>query len=316
MSIARVSVVGGGAWGVALALSAARAGSDVVLYSRRGHEGELPGNVRVVSDLADAAHHGRLIVFAVPTGAARDVARALGDHVDGSHYLVHGVRGLEGKDLVTISSVLQEETAARRTGALGGPALAPDLLAGRPSVIVTGSNFPEVNEALVQAFGSPTLRVYPTSDLLGLEWASALVGCLTVGIGYAQALEMSAGLIAALISRSIGEASRIAAAAGGEEQTLLGLAGYGDLLASIAQAERPEIRVGRALAKGESREDALAAAGLRVEAVDLIPRVAAWAEARGVRAPIFRALSSGIDRSRKADAILLELMTLPVEIRA
>ena len=127
---------------------------------------------------------------------------------------------------------------------------------------------------------------------------------------------MSAGLVAALISRAIGEASRIAAAAGGDEKTLLGLAGYGDLLASIAQSERPEVLVGQALAKGVPPGEAVKAAQLRVEALELIPRIATWCEQRGVRAPIFRALSGGVIQGKKADAILHELMTLPIEHRA
>ncbi len=97
---------------------------------------------------------------------------------------------------------------------------------------------------------------------------------------------------------------------------MLGLAGYGDLLASIAQSERPEVLVGQALAKGLSLADAAKAAELRVEALELIPRIVRWADAAGVRVPIFRALSSGVVQGKKADAILTELMTLPVEVRA
>jgi glycerol-3-phosphate dehydrogenase (NAD(P)+) len=316
LSARKVTVVGGGIWGLGLASAAARAGSDVVLLSRRGLDGKVPEGVRVVRAMGEAAEHGRLFVLAVPSSVCRAVARDLGDHLDGSHYVVHGVRGLEGDELATIADVIREETPVRRTGALGGPALAPDVLSGRASVLVSGSRYPEVNEAVIAAFGSPTLRIYPTSDLRGLEWASALVGCLTIAVGYAQATSMSAGLVAALISRAIGEASRIAAAAGGEEKTMLGLAGYGDLLASIAQAERPEVIVGRALAKGESLDDAVKAAKLRVEAVALIPRITRWAETRGVRAPIFHALASGVLDGRRADAILHELMTLPIEHRA
>jgi glycerol-3-phosphate dehydrogenase (NAD(P)+) len=316
MSTKAVAIIGGGAWGLALAAAAARAESDVVLQTRRDLNGQLPKGVRVVRDPAETAKHARLLVLAVPSSVCRAVARDLGDHLDGSHYVVHGVRGLEGEDLATVSDVIREETPVRRTGALGGPALASDLLAGRASVLVVGSRYPEVAEAVTGAFGSPTLRVYPTHDLRGLEWASALVGCLTILIGYAQAMELSPGLVAALISRSIGEASRLAAAAGGEEKTLLGLAGYGDLLASITQAERPEVIVGTALAKGRSRDEAIRAAHLRVEAVDLIPRLARWAESNAVRAPIFRALASGLIDGKKADTILHELMTLPIELRA
>jgi glycerol-3-phosphate dehydrogenase (NAD(P)+) len=327
----KVAVIGGGAWGLALAAAAARAESDVVLLSRRELDGALPRGVRVVRAMEDAAKHARLIVLAVPSGVARTVARDLGDHVDGAHYLVHGVRGLvhgeeardgspnagqDSAELRTISEIIRDETPVRRTGALGGPALANDILAGRPSVIVVGSRYPEVAEAATAALGSPTLRVYPTQDLRGLEWASALVGCLTIAVGYAQAMQMSPGLVAALIARAIGEASRIAAAAGGEEQTLLGLAGYGDLLASIAQAERPEVLVGHALARGLPPAEAAKAAELRVEALELIPYIARWADSMGVRAPIFQALSSGVMGGKKADTILQELMTLPIEHRA
>ncbi|MBX3227382.1 MAG: NAD(P)-binding domain-containing protein [Labilithrix sp.] len=314
----RVAVVGGGAWGLALAAAAARAESDVVLVSRRPLD-HAPG-VRVVKALEEAARHARLLILAVPSSVSRAVARELGEHIDGSHYVVHGVRGLvsdeSDEDLYTISDVLREETPVRRTGALGGPALAQDLLAGRPSVVVVGSRYPEVTEAATAALGSPTLRVYPTNDLKGLEWASALVGCLTIAIGYAQAMNTSAGLVAALISRSVGEASRIAAAAGGDAQTLLGLAGYGDLLASIAQGDRPEIIVGQALAKGLAPAEAAKAAELRVEALELIPRVARWTEAAGVRSPIFHALANGVVGGKSANTILHELMTLPIEHRA
>jgi glycerol-3-phosphate dehydrogenase (NAD(P)+) len=319
----RVTIVGGGAWGLALAAAAARAESDVVLSSRRELNGALPKGVRAVRELADAAKHARLVVLAVPSGVSRSVARALGDHIDGSHYVIHGVRGLvyggdrpnDPEDLRTISDVIRAETPVRRTGALGGPALAADILAGRPSVVVVGSRYPEVCEAVTAAFGSPTLRVYPTNDLRGLEWASALVGCLTIAVGYAQAMQMGAGLVAALISRAIGEASRIAAAAGGEEQTLLGLAGYGDLLASIAQSERPEVVVGQALARGLPPAEAVKAAELRTEALELIPHISRWAESMGVRAPIFRALAGGVLEGKKVDSILHELMTSPIEYR-
>jgi glycerol-3-phosphate dehydrogenase (NAD(P)+) len=313
-SARKVAVIGGGAWGLALATAAARAESDVVLQTRR--DLAVPPGVRIVRTPKESAAHGRLILLAVPTSACRGVARDLGNHVDGSHYLVHGVRGLEGDELKTVADVLREETAARRTGALGGPALAQDLQAGRPSVLVVGSRYPEVSECVTATFGSPTLRVYPTTDLRGLEWASALVGCLTIGVGYAQAMHTSPGLIAALIARSIGEASRLAAAAGGEEKTLLGLAGYGDLLAAITQAERPEVIIGTALGKGKARDEASKSAPIRSEALELIPRVARWAEHNGVRAPIFRALAAGVTDGKKADAILMELMTLPVEVRA
>lgn len=293
-----------------MAKCAARAGVNVTLISRR--DGALEG-LQVTTELR-AAHDAKLVVLATPSSVVREVARTLGDHLDGSHYVVHGVRGLvaDGDALLTVSDVLREELPARRVGALGGPALAEDLDAGRPSVLVSASRFPEVNDALARALVSPALRVYSTSDLRGLEWASALVGCLAIGIGFAKGVGLSPGLIAAVLCRSMAEAGRIAKAAGGDENTLLGLGGYGDLLASVEMNSRPEVVLGRALATGQSMHDALRETGARVEAVELLPRVLAFSAQHGVRAPIFSGLERAFQKNATPAALIEELMTLPM----
>jgi glycerol-3-phosphate dehydrogenase (NAD(P)+) len=314
-----VAIIGGGAWGLALAAAAARTGDDespTLIYSRRSLEAALPKGVEQTHDIAEIGERARLVFLAVPSEHARDVARNLGDALDGRHFVVHAVRGLVGENMETIADVVRHETPARRVGALGGPALSDDLMVGRPSVMVCGSHYPEVNEAVCAAFVSPSLRLYTTDDLRGLEWASALVGCLAIGVGFAQGTGLGAGLSAAVIARSIQEAARLAAAAGGDERTLLGLAGYGDLLASITQHERPEVALGEALAKGKSLEEAVRDSRQRVEAVELIPRVTAWAERQGVRTPIFRALTEGVLAQRSPELIVRQLMTGPVEDRA
>ena len=257
----------------------------------------------------------RLLILAVPSQIARAVLRGLGDHIDGRHLVVHGVRGLAGDGRERISELVRRETPARRTGALGGPALAEDLLAARPTVLVCGSHFPEVSTAVVDALSGENVRIYTTEDLTGVEWASALVGCLALGVGYAQGTGVGPGMMAAFITRSVTEASRIAAAAGGDERTLLGLAGYGDLLACIAQPERPEVLVGISLAKGRPLLDAMRGLKQRVEAVELIPKVAAWADANGVSAPIFHALADGVLESKSTEIIVRELMTSPIKDR-
>jgi glycerol-3-phosphate dehydrogenase (NAD(P)+) len=318
MSRPIVGVLGGGTWGLALAAAAARTGGTTVILSRRAADASLPAGVGIARDAAELAERARLILLAVPSGVARDVARALGPHVDGRHFIVHGVRGLVGRseegvsraaeELETISEIVRAETPARRVGALGGPALASDLLAARPSVLVCGSRYPEVILALRAAFAGPMLRLAATDDLLGLEWASALVGCLAMGVGFARGAGFGPGLLAAVITRAVEEAARLASAAGGDARTLLGLAGYGDLLASIAQTERPEVLVGEALAKGKSLEQALADARQRVEAVELTGRLVMWAEARGVHVPVFGTLARSVLSGHAPDALIRELM--------
>jgi glycerol-3-phosphate dehydrogenase (NAD(P)+) len=269
----------------------------------------VPEGVSVAKDERQIADEARLVLLAVPSGWARDVARSLGAHLDGRHFVVHGVRGLVGAPMETISDVVRDETPVRRLGALGGPALASDLLAGRPTVMVCASPYPEVCRALGHALSSPTLRLYATDDRLGLEWASALVGCLAIAVGYARGVGLGPGLLAAFITHAVEEAARIAAAAGGKERTVLGLGGYGDLLASIAQTERPEVLIGEALAAGKSLEAALAQMAQRVEAVELAGRIASWAEAAGVKAPIVAALAQSVLAGKGTAGLMHELIT-------
>jgi glycerol-3-phosphate dehydrogenase (NAD(P)+) len=317
-----VGVIGAGAWGFSLAAAAARTSGETLLFSRRARDGALPVGVAQVDSLKELAARTRLIVLAVPSSVVRKVARELGDFVDGRHLVIHGIRGLVahgeaqaagGASLETVSDVLRHETPSRRVGALGGPALAADLSANRPSVIVGASCFPEVLTAAREVFGTDTLRVYTTPDLRGLEWASALVGCLAIGMGYAQELGIGPGLVAAIITRGSAEAARIVEAAGGEQRTMLGLSGYGDLLACIAQKERPEVVLGAALARRKTLEESMHEAKLRVEAVELVPRVLAWAEHHKVRTPILGALARSLFAQAPPDQVIRELMTAPLE---
>jgi len=315
----RVSIVGGGAWGIALATAAAGAGSEVLLYSRRGREMDVKG-VTVTRSLADVGKHGALIVLAVPSGVARVVARELGDHLDGHHEIVHGVRGLVsvpppptgGSELATISAVLREETPVRRIGALGGPVLTDELAAGSPSVMVVASRYPEVIASIRAAFHAPALRIYSTDDLVGLEWASALTGVLAVAVGYARGVGLGGGLISAFVTRGVHEAARVAGAAGAEERTFTGLGGFGDVLATLAEEARPEVRLGEAIARGEKMDRALAAIGQRIEAIELAPKVAQFAIHHKVPSPILQAVANGILAPKPPEDLVHQLMTAPL----
>jgi glycerol-3-phosphate dehydrogenase (NAD(P)+) len=263
--------------------------------------------VEVTADAARLAE-AAIVILAVPSNLARSVARDLGNHLNGRHLVIHGIRGLSGDDLTAVSQIVREETPVRRLGALGGPVQADELAEGRPSAIVVGSAFPDVCSAVRESLHSPWLQVHTTADLVGLEWASALVGCLSIGVGYAQAREdVSPGLLAALVSRAVDEASTIAAAAGANEQTLYGLGGYGDLVASMALPDRPEVVLGRELAKGASLSEAQDRARLRVEAIELVPRIARFAQRHGAPHAIFSALSDLLGGKKAAEEVIRAL---------
>ncbi|MEM1029455.1 MAG: glycerol-3-phosphate dehydrogenase [Myxococcota bacterium] len=302
-----VGVIGGGPWGLALARATRRAKrAEVVLYTRRHDEAAHPG-IRIVRTLAPLAETP-LIIMAVPSPVVRLVARDLGDHVSGRHMVVHGIRGLSDDDLLTVSQILRDETPVRRLGALGGPVQAPELHSGRASAMIVGSAFPDVTATVAATLDGPWLQVKTTRDLLGLEWAAALMGCLSVGLGYAQVREdVSPGLLAALLSGAVDEAVGIARVAGADASTLYGLGGYGDLLASMALPGRPEVVVGRALARGATPAEAQREAELRVEAVDLVPRVARFAQRHGVAHGFFAALAEILSGAASPEAAVAKL---------
>jgi glycerol-3-phosphate dehydrogenase (NAD(P)+) len=304
-----VAVVGGGPWGIALARTAARAGSRVVLVSRR--ELDVPEKITVRPEIV-AASEASLLILAVPSPHVPVFAEELGPHLDGSHLIIHGVRGLVGEGLSSVSEILRQRTPVRRLGALGGPTLVPELEANTPSVIVVGSDFPEVVAAFRESFACPSLRVYATHDLIGLEWASAVNGAYLIALGYALVSGAGPGLVAAFTTRAVHELARVAVAAGGEKDTLLGLAGLGDLLAGINQTSRPEVLFGKALAAGQSVEQALAGAGQRIEAVALLPHLVAWTKRHKVRASILAATADAVRGEKTRDELIAALMAAPM----
>lgn len=307
---AKVAVVGGGPWGLALARASARAGAEVTLISRRD-----PSNlekIRLEREIPSAAA-ARLIVLAVPSVSVSEVIGELGPHLDGGHFLLHGVRGLAGDQLHTLSEVIRSLSPVRRIGALGGPVLVDELTAGKPSVMVVGSAFREVLAVAREAFEHPALRLYMTRDLTGLEWASALTAVVAIAVGFAVASGLGPGLVAAFTTRAIHETSRIVVAAGGDPSTVLGLAGLGDLLAAINQPGRPEVAIGAALARGASLDQARSEVGMmRVEALELLPRLLPWLDAHKVRAPIICAIADAVLRGVSRQDLIARLMTEPL----
>lgn len=305
-----VAVVGGGPWGQALALAAARTGAPVTLVSRRAPDLGAGSGVRVITETAAAAE-ARLLVLAVPSSSLDGVLTELAPRLDGAHFMLHGVRGLVGERLSTVSSLVRERTPVRRLGALGGPVLVDELRASAPSVMVVGSHFREVLTIARECFEHTSLRLYMTRDLTGLEWASALTAVLAIATGFAVSSGLGPGLIGAFTTRAVHEASRIATAAGGDQATLLGLAGLGDLLAAINQPGRPEVALGAALARGATVDEARQQIGVHVEALDLLPRLLPWIEASRVRAPITTAIADAALRGVPRHELIHRLMTEP-----
>lgn len=301
----RIGVLGAGGFGRALAMASARHGHDVVVWSRGGRE--LPSDIHVSSDI-EAMRDRELVFVAVPSRHATSAAEELGRVVDGRHLVVHVSRGLVGAELKTITAVLRERTAARRLGALAGPLVAEALAHGKPSGAVLGTQFPEVTEMVRESIGGSELRVYDTKDVTGVQLASATVGFLTVVLAYAQGVGAQAGTLAVMATRGMVEASRIGATLGAREQTFLGLAGLGDLLAVVAGDDRPEARIGRAMAGGADPRHANEQAGGYFEGFEVAQHMIEHAHRVGIETPISNAFVEVSKGRMTPDEAIVTLM--------
>ena len=308
--MSRVAVLGGGSFGRALALQVTRGGRLVTLWSRQSRD-SAHANVRTTTRLAEVGQ-AELLFVATPSVHVDALARELSPHLDGTHLLVHVSRGLLGNDLTTITHRLRSATPCRRVGVLAGPLVARALAEGEPGGGVVGSLFPEVSDAVREAIGGPTLRIYGTSDVVGVEIASAMVGLFALGIGYAQGRGFGPATTAMLATRGMAEATRVGVARGANERTFSGLAGFGDLMAAVAGDGRPESLFGRALAEGLPLDEAAGRAGAYVEGAAIAGHVAAFAERHGMEAPIAAGLAAILSGKASGAAVLAQLMSRPV----
>lgn len=305
----RVGVVGAGPFGRGLASTAARRGSDVVLWSRQKRD---PGDARisVTSDLERLADR-ELILLAVPTEFAYGLLPKMSQAIDGAHTVVHVTRALADSELHTMSHLIRETTSVRRIGALAGPLSGAALAAGEPAGGVVGTDFPEVALLLRQAIGGPRLRIYDTRDVIGVELASALGGMLLFALGYATGSGVDPSMVGVLAARGLRETSRIGQILGAQDATFSGLACAGDIMATLAGEVRPEFELGKAFAKGVSLEVALRDVGGRVEATAVAKHVIGFGERISEEFAIAAALQAVLDGA-SGEVVLERLMARSV----
>lgn len=302
----RVGVIGSGSFGRAIAKACVRNEHDVWLHSRRAQE--LPG-LTTTTDLSKVNDRD-LLFLAIPSRHAEELATQLGQHLDGSHLVVHVSRGLVGPELKAITTVLRERTAARRLGALAGPLVADALAEDRPGGAIVGTAFPEVAKMVREAIAGKTLRIDETRDVLGVQFASATAGLLTVLLGYAVEAGTDPGTVSVLATRGMNEAASLGELFGARHETFMTLAGLGDLIAAVAGDERPEFRLGRALARGTGVNQALGEVGAYVEGIQVARHLITQAERLGLQSPIFTFFVSVLDGEMEPEEAVHALMTV------
>ncbi len=301
----RISIVGAGAWGTAIALIAARR-HDVTLHVRdRGQMQSvrtsrenvrylpgfpLPEAVAITDDLADSVRDAELVVLATPMAGLRDTGNALAPLRP--RQVVCVCKGLEADTHLLPHQVVAEVLPGVPAAALSGPSFASEVAAGLPVALTAASADEVLAERIVHTLHGGPVRVYRSSDVVGVEVGGAVKNVMAVAAGIADGLELGNNARAALLTRGLSEMMRFGVALGGSAETLMGLTGVGDLILTCTGGLSRNRRVGIALGQGRTLADTLAVLGHVAEGVQCARAVKASAERLGVDMPITVAVSA------------------------
>ena len=318
-----IAVLGAGAWGTALAIRLAGQG-PVTLWTRsaghaeamaRAHENgrylpgfALPGHLAVTADLPTALARAGLLIAAVPTNAFRSLALAL-RQLDAASPLVWLCKGLETGSRKLLHAVLAEAWPGHPPAAvLSGPSFAKEVAQGLPAALTVASADADFARRVARQLHDPMLRLYSSTDVVGVELGGAVKNVIAIAAGIADGLGFGLNARAALITRGLAELTRLGLRLGGHPETFMGLSGMGDLILTCTGDLSRNRQLGLRLAAGESLEGALRELGHVAEGAPTAIEVAALAAELGVEMPITAAVSRILQQElppREAVAALL-----------
>jgi glycerol-3-phosphate dehydrogenase (NAD(P)+) len=317
--VARVAVLGAGAWGSALAavLSARlevalwardRAQAEAIAASRRNERYlpgvEIPAAVEVTADLAAATAAAQLVLAATPVAGLRELAQQVGARTP----MVWLCKGFEaGSGLLPHQIVEEVLGAAARCGALSGPSFAAEVARGMPCALTLAARDPAFARDSAALLHGGRMRIYYSADLVGVEIGGAVKNVMAIAAGISDGLGLGLNARAALITRGLAEIARLGAAFGGSPETLFGLAGAGDLILTATGDLSRNRRVGLELARGRKLDEILASLGHVAEGVSSTKEVARIAAARGVEMPVTDAVNAVLE-GKLAPAKAVELL--------
>jgi len=325
--VTRVAVIGGGAWGTALAdLLARKGGAEAVtLWARepevieslnREHRNHqfLPGaaiapEVTADGDLTTVVRGADVVVSAAPSHAIREVMTRARGKIDRGALVVSVSKGLEPERLSTPSCVLADVLPKDTLIAvLSGPSFAREVYARQPTAVVAAAREHTVAQRVQQVFSTGFFRVYSATDMLGVELAGALKNVIALAAGILEGLGMGHNTRAALITRGLAEITRLGVALGADAATFAGLAGMGDLILTATGPLSRNHQLGVELGEGKRLEDALAGRASVAEGVNTARSAVTLAERHGVELPIAREVAEVLFNRKSPGQAVADLM--------
>ena len=320
----KISVVGSGGWGTALALLLLENGHEVTLWSYAEEESRilcetrenpmlkgvaLPAGLGLTTDLS-CVRGCKIVVLATPSFAVRSTAHRVAPLLDAETVLVSVSKGIEKETSGTLTQAIQAEVGAEHpVVALSGPSHAEEVGRGVPTAVVSASEDQGAAELVQDVFMSPRFRVYASDDTVGVELAAALKNVIALCAGCCDGMGCGDNTKAALMTRGLTEIARLGVAMGGRKETFAGLAGVGDLIVTCTSMHSRNRRCGILIGQGVPVQEAIQQIGAVVEGYYATATGKELAEKMGVEMPITEAAYSVLYEGKDPRKVITELMT-------
>lgn len=323
----KISIIGSGAWGTALAQVAAQNHDNVALWARRPELAEiinqthentenLPGialnpSIRATSDLAQAAK-AEILFLVAPAQSMRAVLNDIAQSARHTHTLVLCSKGIEIETGLLMSDVAREIMPRSPVCILSGPNFAREIALGQPAATTLASADSAIATQIQKEIGSARFRPYVSDDITGVQIAGALKNVIALAAGSAQGLGFGESTRASLITRGMAEIVRLGCAMGAQPQTFLGLSGMGDLMLTCSSPQSRNFSLGVALGRGEKLEDLSKNSRAVTEGVHTAAAGLSLAARHKVEMPIARAVHQCLNEGRRLDDAIKEMLNRPV----
>lgn len=328
-----LAIIGAGSWGTALALVLAPRFSTIRLWVYEqdlaarmsgGRENHLylpgfllPPNVEIVTGLAAAVQGAGIVLGVMPSARARGVYGELLPFLDEATLLVSATKGLETGSLRRISEVIAEVVGPRfapKVAVLSGPTFAKEVARGEPTALVVASTDADIAAQVQTAFSGASFRVYTNGDPIGVEIGGAVKNVVAIGAGVCHGLGLGSNAQAALITRGLAEMTRLALAVGGQDRTLAGLAGLGDLVLTCNGSLSRNRTVGLELAAGRKLDEIVRSMRMIAEGIETTRATVDLARRHGVEMPIAEQMYAMLYEARSPGEAIRRLMERSLKV--
>jgi len=319
-----VAVLGAGSWGTALAAVLARNGAAVTLWGRDPvaiaqmavtrrnarylAELELPRELGLSADLGASVRSARVVLVVTPSHAFGDLLKRIAPDFAADAGLAWATKGFEISSGLLPHQVASEILGARPGAVLSGPTFAKEVGAGLPTAMTVASRDPAFAKALASRLSGPSFRAYMQTDIMGVEVGGAVKNVVAIGSGIADGMGFGANTRVALITRGLAEMMRLGVKLGAARETFMGLAGLGDLVLTCTDDQSRNRRLGLALGRGRSMQEAQHGIHQVVEGVLASQAVCAVAERLCVEMPICREVFRIVHEAKPVREAVQELM--------